>query len=133
MRFEKREDCYYDTETGLEWSLENYSPHSWEEAMNICKNLGNGWSLPTIEELLSIIDYGKFSPATDLPDMLTSGYWSGSAIAYGTDYAWHVNFYFGYVDYHNKPNHYYVRCVRERNRSRSSARPAGELLKGELR
>ena len=77
MRFIKKEDCYLDTETGLEWSLENYGAMSWEDALGFCVNMEGAWGLPSIEELLTLVDYERFNPATELPGMLPSDYWGG--------------------------------------------------------
>ena len=112
MRFEKREDCYYDTETGLEWSLESHGPMSWQEMIDFCMTLGSGWRLPTIHELITLVDYNEFKPATGLPGMKPSFYWSSSNHAYYTDCAWAVSFDDGGVDHYAKAHHIYVRCVR---------------------
>jgi len=112
VRFEKREDCYWDGKTGLEWSLENYGPMAWNDAVDFCDGLGNGWRLPTIEELMSLIDFSKVDPATELPECRSSHYWSGSPYAYNTAYAWGVYFDDGAVYGDNKTGRYYVRAVR---------------------
>lgn len=111
QRFEQREDCYYDTETGLEWSLENYGPMSWEQAVEFCKKL-YGWKLPTIQMLLTLVDHRRFNPATALPDMVPSDYWSSTTYAFNTGLAWLVDFRNGYDDWRHKSNGYYVRAVR---------------------
>ena len=111
MRFEKRDDCYFDTETGLEWAIDYLGPYTWEDAMGICVML-SGWRLPTIQELLHLVDYAKFDPATGLPGMKPSFYWSSSNHAYYTDCAWAVSFDDGGVDHYAKAHHIYVRCVR---------------------
>ena len=108
-RFEKREDCYYDTETGLEWSLETQGPMPFESP---CKSCYNGWRLPTIQELLSIFDYSRLS--TDLPGMKMSHYWSSDIYAYDSNCVWGVYFYNGAVDYGTNTLHHYIRCVRGR-------------------
>jgi hypothetical protein len=112
MRFEKRSDCYFDAETGLEWSLENYNEMPWQAAIDFCLNLGNGWRIPTIKELFTLVDHSKYNPATELPDMKPSYYWSSSTHAGYADYAWYVGFYAGYVYNYVKTFHGYVRCVR---------------------
>jgi hypothetical protein len=112
MRFEERKDCFYDNETGLEWSLETYDRRSWQDAIHACLAFGNGWKLPTIHELITLIDYEKINPATDLPKMEADYYWSSSTSMYYRDYAWLVDFDDGYVYYHHKTYHYRIRCVR---------------------
>ena len=112
MKFEKRKDCYFDTETRLEWSLENYDPMPWQSAIEFCKALGNGWRLPTIQELLTLVDYTKFAPATELPHMVSASYWSSTTHADFADSAWGVYFHDGYNYWRNKSSNYYVRAVR---------------------
>ena len=112
MRFEKRDDCYYDTKTGLEWSLKNCGPMTWQDSVVFCEQLGNGWRLPTIEELLTLVAYTKVDPMTELPDMMSSRYWSATTDVYDTRYAWHVYFNYGYDYSYRKSFNYYVRAVR---------------------
>ena len=112
MRFVEKEDCYHDTESGLDWSKENFGPMTWDEAVKQFN--GIGWRLPTIEELSTLVDYTKEYPATDLPNMIPSYYWSSTTSADGTSHAWDVYFYSGH-DY--RPSKYrssYVRAVRAR-------------------
>ena len=112
MRFEEKKDHYLDNKTGLKWSKENFGPMSWEAAM---ESLPEGWRLPTIDELLSIVDDAKHDPATELADMLSEDYWSSTTYALNTDgYAWLVPFYDGLGDYGYKSLSYYVRAVLER-------------------
>jgi len=71
------------------------------------------WRLPTIEELLTLVNYEKRRPACDLEDTISSSrYWSSITYVDNTDYAWDVYFYYGSSSYYNKTNNYYVRCVR---------------------
>jgi len=51
MRYQKKDDCYFDEKTGLEWSLESSGPMTWKDAIEFCANLGGIWRLPSIEEL----------------------------------------------------------------------------------
>ena len=108
MRFGRKYDCYLDIETDLEWSLENFGPMSWDEAMRQYPS-NNEWRLPTVNELIALVDYELTNPATELPDMEPSGYWSSTTYAYG---AWYVHFYGGYDDWYFKGSSYYVRAVR---------------------
>ena len=112
MRFIKKTDCYLDTKTGLEWSLGNCGLAPWDKALELCVNMKGAWGLPSIEELLTLVDYERFNPATELPGMLSSDYWSSTTIAYNTSHAWSVCFNYGhdYSDY--KSDSYYVRAVR---------------------
>lgn len=113
-RFQKKEDCYLDNKTGLEWSLETYDQMPWKEAIEFCRSLGDGWRLPTIEELLTLVDYSRTNPASVLPYMVSSYYWSSTTGAGDTDGAWYVDFDYGYDGWDDKSGNHYVRAVRGR-------------------
>ena len=99
----------------LEWQAEDDGiKRNWDEAIEYAKSLGNGWRLPNIKELMILIDYSKYNPATELPDMRSFPYWSSSTFANNSGYAWFVNFNIGIVDHYIKSDYFYVRCVRER-------------------
>ncbi len=64
------------------------------------------WRMPTVKELESIVNYGRYSPAIDtgyFPNAVSSYVWSGSPYAYNSDYAWDVYFNDGFsgADYRN--------------------------------
>jgi hypothetical protein len=96
-------NCVTDTQSGLMW-LKNPDAkrRSWADASAFCKGLdgtdGRGghadWRLPTLRELLSMIDYASFNPA--LPpghpflDMQLDGYWSSTATAASGVHGWYV-------------------------------------------
>jgi len=91
---------------------------TWDQANTYCSNLGiagKTWRLPTVNELRSLVDYGKSSfPAIDtavFPNTQSSGYWSSSTYAQFTSFAWYVNFSNGGVGVDVKTNSSYVRCV----------------------
>jgi len=102
-------------ETRLQWSKLNYGPMKWNDAIEFCKNLeeGNltGWRLPTIQELISLINFTEINPASDR-NLKSAFYWSSTPYAYYTARAWLVYFYNGSVNDSNKSNSYYVRAVR---------------------
>ena len=97
----------------LEWQEEDDGiQRTWREAMDYASSLGNGWRLPTIEELISIIDHKRYDPACKIENCRSSCYWSSSPIASNSSYAWSVNFTNGSVGYNLKGYHHYARCVR---------------------
>ena len=100
----------------LEWQKNEVSEMSWDKAVVFAARLGKYWRLPTIKELISLVEYKKVDPAinTELfPDCHSAYYWSSTTDASYTDYAWYVDFDDGYIDNGDKTHHYYVRCVRE--------------------
>jgi len=86
------------------------------DGVTVNENPQNIWHIPTIKELTSVIDYSIYNPAADetkVPGIQSDFYWSSTAYADYTSYAWSVGFYSGYVDYDVKTGNGYVRCVRQ--------------------
>jgi len=106
-----------DTETGLIWQKTYESGKTWQQALYYCENLTyagyNDWRLPDKNELASLVNYAKYNPASDFPDMPGQFFWSSSTAVYNARYAWFVAFNYGGVGTDNKTyTKYYVRCVR---------------------
>jgi hypothetical protein len=101
-----------DTKTGLEWERAANGPMTWQAAMDYATAKGKGWRLPTIEELITLINFSKYDPASDFPGMSPYWLWSSSSYAYDVSYAWLVNFNNGAMDGYGKSATSYVRCVR---------------------
>ena len=80
-------------------------------ARNKKKSVGK-FRLPTIQELLSLVDYTKHDPASN-EDITSNDYWSSTTYACSTDIAWFLNFYYGIQRDSNKTYNSYVRCVRD--------------------
>ena len=85
-----------DSATGLMWQqATTENPMNWQEALYYCENLAlagyTDWRLPTIKELIAIVDYSRYNPAIDtyyFYNIISSNYWSGSTDADHIDYAW---------------------------------------------
>jgi hypothetical protein len=107
-----------DLNTGLMWQrADDGAGRDWAAASGYCENLALGgysdWRMPACQELVSIVDYGRFIPAIDPAfGCRSSYYWSGSAGALSPDDAWYVDFYHGYAGSDPKSASCYVRCVR---------------------
>ena len=80
--------------------------HNWENAKKVCEDLGDGWRLPTREELhlmwLNRESIGGFADAY---------YWSSSEGG-NSGFAWGQVFGDGDQTYGNKLSPHYVRAVR---------------------
>ena len=108
-----------DTRTGLMWQDNAVgSTMNWATAITTCENLTLGgyadWRLPNINELKSIRDMSRSSPAIDTTFVNTASgyYWSSTTYVADTTFAWLVYFGSGVVFNRDKGNSYYVRCVR---------------------
>lgn len=98
----------------LEWQADVPDrTFTWQEAHDYAASLGDGWRLPTIKELLTLVDYEKHEPACSVfPDCPSEWFWSSSAYAGNTPGAWIVYFNFGYSSNYDVGYTYRVRCVR---------------------
>jgi len=72
----------------------------------------NDWRLPTVEELSTLVDAGRFNPAIE-PAFSAMGdkYWSSTVLCFFTPVKWLVHFYDGFVD-GSLNDKSYVRAVR---------------------
>ena len=89
----------------LEVMTEDLGEMSWEDAKKACAELGDGWRLPTDEEL-NILYENK----AKIGGFASGYYWSSTE--YDDGIAWGQDFYDGYQDDSNKDNDTYVRAVR---------------------
>jgi len=108
-----------DTSTGLMWQQTVSSIYSWEQSLAYCEDLNLGgytdWRLPTIKELRSIVDYSRYDPSINMnyfPNTVSGFYWSSTASAFNTSYAWSLNFGYGFDNDCTKKDSNYVRAVR---------------------
>ena len=107
-----------DTATGLMWQ-QTTAPgtFTWEQALTYCENLTlagkSDWRLPNRNELQTIVNYSS-SPASYF-GCVPSPYWSSTADAGGSYFAWYVNFNDGRVcgyGHGDMSVSYYIRAVR---------------------
>ena len=90
--------------TQLEWSatLCDGKNVDYATAEKACAALGEGWRLPTRQELESILDLTRHKPAIDtarFPDTKSDWYWTSTPCAWSPDYAWFVSCCDGHVDF----------------------------------
>lgn len=108
-----------DKETNLTWvKKDDGKRRTWEDAKEYCAKFnlsGKGWRLPTVKELISIVDYDKRGPAIDpvFTDTEEAYYWSSTPYADDSFSAWIVCFSNGDVDWSYIDFEYYVRPVRQ--------------------
>ena len=108
-----------DTQTGLMWQRDvSMARYTWDQALAYVHSLRlagrSDWRLPTVQELVNIIDYTRCNPAIDpiFSPTVAGYYWSATTHATYPSDAWVVDFFNGDVFFDNKDNTYYVRAVR---------------------
>jgi uncharacterized repeat protein (TIGR02543 family) len=108
-----------DNGTGLMWQQQSPdSKMTWKDSLAYCENLSlagySDWRLPDRIELLSIIDYETWNPATNsdcFGDTQSDFYWTSTSV--DADSRWLLSFDYGYTSIFTGTNHVqYLRCVR---------------------
>lgn len=96
----------------------NAATYNWANALQTAKNMGNGWRVPNVKELDSLIEQACYNPSINdafFPDTVSSYYWSSSPVTFSSSDAWAVSFSGG-NDSHGTGYKYhlkgYVRLVR---------------------
>ena len=79
--------------------------YTWDDAMKACADLGDGWRLPTKDELNTL-----YQNKDKIGGYAKNPYWSSTE--FDNDNAWKQNFGKGTQDNDSKSNDYYVRAVR---------------------
>jgi len=118
-----------DNVTSLIWQ-DDYADNNntvtnltWIGAINYCEELTLGgyttWRLPNFNELYFIADRTKYNPSIDTTSFKhtkSENYWTSTTIDRKKNYAWTVNFHYGYdgkgEEWQNKTKTNYIRCVR---------------------
>jgi hypothetical protein len=121
-RFITLDEMVEDTTTGLIWTQNDIGErHHWAGAKTAAGALTIGgftdWRLPTIKEILTLVDYDRSWPSIDTvfstckPDW----YWSSDPLASSPgDFAWLVDFNGGNSGYDSQFYGGLVRAVRSR-------------------
>ena len=106
-----------DTLTKLEWQQQaSTTIMTWALAKTYCPS---GLRLPTVKELMSIVDLTVVVPdagptidQTAFPDTPAECFWTSSPYAISSNYAWYVDFYSGASYAYDGGYSCRVRCVR---------------------
>ncbi len=91
---------------------------TWCGALAYCIQLSlaghDDWRLPNVRELQSIVDYGRFTPATDpiFGGLPTAAHWSSTSWPASPNLAWKIENGIGSADAVDKDNALAVRAVR---------------------
>lgn len=114
------EDLIFDKTTSLLWADNEASQSlsiTYREAQEYCSNLVIGshhnFRLPTLFELMSLVDYHRYKPAIlrGFENTDNEVYWSTTPFVDDKDKNWAVNFKSGKTDIIAKSYDRHVRCV----------------------
>jgi hypothetical protein len=121
-------DTVFDIQTKLTWKrcAEGQSFQSggckgiatkstWTDAIKQYGSDSTSWRLPSVDELVTIVERRCSHPAinaTIFPDSLPAMYWTESGDAADNDYAWYIHFETGNMDTFRKTNDNFIRLVR---------------------
>jgi hypothetical protein len=117
-RFQGTATEVYDADTGLTWQQEVASGLDWAGAKQHCSA---GWRLPSLTELLSIVDETTQTPAiyraflntpTGISPIPNPIFWTSSPLAGDSTRAWFDTFFHGHSDSQPIGTMSFVRCVR---------------------
>jgi Protein of unknown function (DUF1566) len=119
-RYAVRTGDVLDADTGLDWQrVVSSKPLPFDRAARYCARLvaagKKGWRVPTLTELLTIVDERTDSPMirrAAFPDTPGEPFWSSSTFANGKELAWYVRFDSGAGLYGRLSEAFRVRCVR---------------------
>lgn len=114
-----------DNLTKLQWTKEYAENKTLLDAADYCNTLvygdKEGWRLPGINELRSLIDYAKYNPASNFPGITAfadnGNFWTAQTYAADKTYSWFLGFSTPYLEFMmqiSSPPPYFlnVRCVR---------------------
>jgi hypothetical protein len=113
-------DVALDSATGLTWQRDTVTAaYDWASAVDYCVALeldgGGGWRLPSIKELLTLVDDRHAKPALNprvFRGTATGHYWTSTTVAGTTEQARAVSFRFGADAMFDLDVEHAVRCVR---------------------
>jgi hypothetical protein len=118
-RYVVEEGTVTDSRTRLTWQrAPDLTPRPWSQAEAYCGSLdlhGKGWRLPSVKELLTIVDESRWGPAIDpvaFPSTPSDHFWTSSSLATFPMFVWTVYFGKGTAAFFEVGNPRLVRCVR---------------------
>jgi hypothetical protein len=103
---EKTEPIILEQHLKFEVYPKDLGQHNWEDAKKLCEDLGDGWRLPTKEELNLMWLHRE-----SIRGFAAAYYWSCSEFSLND--AWSQNFYSGSQNSSHKNLTDYVRAVRD--------------------
>jgi hypothetical protein len=100
----------------LLWMTDYVDPLSYEQALAVAREVGNGWRLPTMQELYGLVDHTRMSPAIgEAFGCPARGgvFWSSTPTCYSALDHWAVDFEYGYAVIESRVSKCHFRLVRD--------------------
>ena len=122
--FIREGDVVKDKQTGFIWQDNNDTQKrifTHTQAQTYCDNLTldniSQWELPSREELLTLVEYDRYSPAIvyTFKHFFKGHYWTSDKSAKREKQFWYVDFNFGDTDYRKQTQLSSVRCIYKGN------------------
>lgn len=108
----------------------------WSAAFEHCQNLAfagyEDWRLPSRIELVSLVDFTRAEPAIaaeTFPGTPAAWHWTSSLSVDPSNFAYYVNFFYGYTNSNDRVYSQQVRCVRTARRAMQN--PAARYTLGD--
>ena len=120
-RWEHKDKLVNDTKLGLVWQDNNAAKSikkNWKSSKEYCQNLSldgkSDWRLPSIKELLTIVDDDRHEPKIiqSFQNVYGYRYWTSSKFESYAGYIMYVDFSNGGQDATTEDAELFVRCVR---------------------
>jgi Protein of unknown function (DUF1566) len=118
-RYTIKDGFVSDENTQLMWEQPlQTSTFGLTQAAEYCKALaidGGGWRLPSVNELVSLIDESRAKPAIDadaFPSTPVDFFWTSSPVTGFASYGWTISFEGGVANFFDGSQQHAVRCVR---------------------
>jgi hypothetical protein len=102
----KKEPIVLEQNLKFEVYPKDLGQYTWHYAKELCEDLGDGWRLPTREEL-----HLMYLNKDEISCFAAASYWSSGE--YNTSLVWYQNFNDGNQYYNYKHSTNYVRAVRD--------------------
>ncbi|MBH1988404.1 MAG: DUF1566 domain-containing protein [Myxococcaceae bacterium] len=109
-----------DRATGFVWQrIISQESFDLEGAISYCRQFGlegASWRLPSIKELLTIVDYSSYKPSIHrivFPETLSSKFWSSTPFVGQSGTMWGLNFAHGRTSILGSAQKFMLRCIRD--------------------
>lgn len=104
---------WQDTKANISKKLNRLELKFYCKKLDLAKR--DDWRVPTFEEMISLIDYTKNTPANieKIKNVIPSKYWTSSPSVLEKGKNWFIDFDYGKSGIDSDLKRYHIRCVRD--------------------